>query len=303
VETDSKAIEAAAGRLEAAVRGDRLGRPGAIGRNLFPHRRIAADILLSQLRHRATREKLLETVTPTTDPRICEEMVRDYLDAFLAWELANGWQTLWGWGPPWGLLGPLASDPRFPGFSVKLRKAMGDDTAIASSFRRIGAALADRHGEKAVREGCIEPLRNAVLGARMVRTLAQEARGSASAIPDPKRYPPGAANDGYLQTLYWPGALVQDNAEWLQLAWDRPVKFDLVRAHFLKHPSMVGRTIRLQRPAGTAWEDLATTVIPDPGKGPHAVAEFRLPSPATLDRIRIVNLLDLFEVEVTETAP
>jgi hypothetical protein len=298
-EVDSSTLDAAAAKLDGIVRGDRLGRPGVLGRQLFPDRRSAADILLAQLKHRAAREKLLETVTPTTDRGLCEALVKEYLDAFLAWELANGWQTLWGWGPPWGLIGELGSDPRFPGLQVKLRTAMGDDAAIVSSFDRIGGALAARHGKRAVLEGCIEPLKNAVLAVKSIHTLAQDAKASASAIPDPKRYPPSAANDGHLETLYWPGALVNDNSEWLELQWDKPATFKKVIVHFLKHPSMVGRTIHLQKQtSATAWEDFATTVIPDPGTGPHAVARFELEAPVTLDRIRIVNLLDLFEVEV-----
>jgi hypothetical protein len=55
--------------------------------------------------------------------------------------------------------------------------------------------------------------------------------------------------------------------------------------------------LQQQASAGT-WADLATAVIPDPASGPHTVATFDLPAPVTLDRIRIVNLLDLFEVEV-----
>ena len=62
---------------------------------------------------------------------------------------------------------------------------------------------------------------------------------------------------------------------------------------------MHGRTIRLQTEfsPGT-WQDLATAVIPNDPSARHAVATFELPAPQTLDRIRIVNLLDLFEIEV-----
>ena len=298
-EKDAAAVRSTLSRLDAAVREDRLGRPGAMGRKLFPDRRSAADLLLAQLRLRAAREDLFSTASRTADRGRCEELLGDFLDAFLAWELANGWQALWGWGPPWGLLGGLGSDPRFPALAVRLRTAMGDDAAVAASFDRIGRALAGRHGGKEVREGCIEPLANAVISVRTIRTLAQEAKASASAVPDPERYPPGAAVDGHVETLYWPGALVRDNDEWLQLTWDGPRTIGKVVVRFLKHPSMVGRTIRLERPAsGTSWEVLSTTVIPDPGAGAHAVATFELRPPATLDRIRIVNLLDLFEVEV-----
>ena len=67
---------------------------------------------------------------------------------------------------------------------------------------------------------------------------------------------------------------------------------------FLQHPSMHGRTIHLQKEVAPGkWQDFATTKIPADA-APHAVATFQLPHRVTLDRIRIVNLLDVFEVEV-----
>jgi len=99
--------------------------------------------------------------------------------------------------------------------------------------------------------------------------------------------------------LYWPGALVKDNTEWLQLTWDAPQTFDSVVVRFLQHPSMLGRTIHLQQEvAAGKWEDFATTVIPRDSAAAHAVATFRLPTRVSLDKIRVVNLLDLFEIEV-----
>jgi len=117
--------------------------------------------------------------------------------------------------------------------------------------------------------------------------------------PNAERYPAQAANDGVLSTLYWPGALVEDNTQWLQLAWETPQTFQTVVVRFLQHPSMHGRTIQLQRQtaAGT-WEGFATTVIPAAAPTAHSVATFDLPSAVTLDKLRIVNLLDLFEIEI-----
>jgi hypothetical protein len=62
---------------------------------------------------------------------------------------------------------------------------------------------------------------------------------------------------------------------------------------------MHGRTIRLQRQAAAGkWDDFATTVIPSDSAAPQSVATFQLPQPITFDKFRIVNLLDLFEIEV-----
>jgi hypothetical protein len=159
--------------------------------------------------------------------------------------------------------------------------------------------LAARYDNKAVAEGCIKPLKRAVLSAEPIESLAQKARASGSVVPDAARYPPSAANDGNKATLYWPGALVKNNTEWLQLTWSTPQTFDRVVVWFLKHPSMPGRTIRLQKEARPGqWEDFARTVIPDDPAAHHATAKFHLPMPVTLDKIRVVNLLDLFEIEV-----
>jgi hypothetical protein len=62
---------------------------------------------------------------------------------------------------------------------------------------------------------------------------------------------------------------------------------------------MAGRTIQLQREVAPGkWADFATAPIPAKAGGRHAVATFRLARRVTLDKIRIVNLLDVFEVEV-----
>jgi hypothetical protein len=70
-----------------------------------------------------------------------------------------------------------------------------------------------------------------------------------------------------------------------------------VDAYFLRHDSMWKRTVHLQRQtAAGAWEDIATSVPVD--SGAYAVARFELSTEVSADRIRLVNLLDLFEVEV-----
>ena len=64
-------------------------------------------------------------------------------------------------------------------------------------------------------------------------------------------------------------------------------------------PVHAGRTIHLQKEfAPGKWEDFATATIPTEGAAPYAVATLKLPRQVTLDKIRIVNLLDVFEVEV-----
>jgi hypothetical protein len=62
---------------------------------------------------------------------------------------------------------------------------------------------------------------------------------------------------------------------------------------------MPGRRIHLQKEsAPDQWEDFAVTAIPKDSGNPYATATFQLPTKVTADKIRIVNLLDLFEVEI-----
>jgi hypothetical protein len=295
-EPDPAKVAEVADRLEDVVRRGKLGRLGIIGRKLFPDPAVVAQSLLLQLSHRAAQERLIGIAadTPKTD---VGTLVRDYFDAYLAWDTAHGWHGLWGWSQ-WPL-GTFTSDPRFAAVAGRLSKALGGRAEIEACFDEVARSLSGKYGARVVQEGCVAPLKKAVLAGAPVASLAQKARATASVTPDAARYPASAANDGLPATLYWPGALVQNNTEWLQLTWDRPQAFDRVVVRFLQHPSMHARTIHLQREAGPGrWEDFATAQIPADAAAPHAVATFRLPSRVTFDKIRIVNLLDLFEIEV-----
>lgn len=294
--TEPARIEALADQLAALVAHDKLGRSGVFARKLFPDRRIVANSLVLQLRLVAARERLL-SVAPGTEKAECAKRIRDFFDAYLAWDTAHGWHALWGW-KQWPL-GTFTAAPRFAACAGRLNRALGSKAEVDRCFEQIAAGLIAKYGQTPVREGCIAPLAAAILSAAGIDSLAQKAKATASVVPDPVRYPPSAANDGLLSTLYWPGALVQNNREWLQLTWDAPQTFDKVVVRFLQHPSMRGRTIHLQTEiAPQRWEDFATSVVPDDPATPHAVATFRLPSPVTMRKLRVVNLLDLFEIEV-----
>ena len=85
----------------------------------------------------------------------------------------------------------------------------------------------------------------------------------------------------------------------MRLTWDKPRTFSKVVVRLLQHPSMHGRTIRLQKEVSPGkWEDIATTVIQADATAHHAVVTFQLASPVALEKVRIVNLLDLFEIEI-----
>jgi hypothetical protein len=291
-ETDPAKIQSLADGLGRLVREDKLGRLGIFGRKLFPDHRIVAQSLVLQLNFRAAGQRLSRDLAPAASASDCRKLLGDYFDSYLAWDIAHGWHRLWGWdqwqmGPPSDVAGRLA-------------RRVGDRSAIDRCFREVGRTLSAKYDKTAVEAGCIAPLRSAVLAAiPTVATLAQKAKATASVTPKPTEYPASNANDGRLDTLYWPGALTENNTEWLQLAWDKPQTFDKVIVRFLPHPSMHGRTIHLQKEVAPGkWEDFATTTIPADAAATHAVATFRLPNRVTLDKVRVVNLLDVFEVEV-----
>jgi hypothetical protein len=290
-ESDPAKIQPLADKLNDLIRENKLGRLGLFGRKLFPDHSIVAQTLALQLNFRAAGQRLSQSLTPSTSKIDCEKFLGDYFDAYLAWDTAHGWHKLWGW-KSWQVGVPK-------GVPEKLAKILGSESALDACFDRIAEHLAAKHDKTAVNAGCLAPLKGDVLATIPIATLAQKAKATASVAPNRSKHPAGHANDGRLNTLYWPGALTENNTEWLQLAWDEPQTFEKIVVRFLQHPSMPGRTIHLQKETAPGkWEDFSTTTIPNDTAASYAVATFQLSQSTTLDKIRIVNLLDVFEIEV-----
>jgi hypothetical protein len=294
-EKDPAKVAALSARLDELIARNELGRSGLFGRKLFPDAGIVAKNLALQLRFQSTRQKFVQGITPTADGATCTKLLQDFFAAYLAWDAAHGYHELWGW-KRW----PFGNDKLDGQLRIaagEMGKALGSEAAVDRCFGQIVKSLSEKSGESRVRDGCVLPLKKAVLDG--LPNLARNARASASVTPNPGKYPPSAANDGNSSTLYWPGALVKDNAEWLQLTWDSPQTFDKVVVRFLRHPSMNGRTIHLQKEvAPDKWEDFATTAVPKESAERQTVATFQLPESVKLDKLRVVNLLDIFEIEV-----
>jgi hypothetical protein len=295
---DVGTIDSLIGRLEPLVREGRLGRPGVLGRRLFPDTAFVAHALLLQMRLRAAAEHLYGGLRAGAEQPECSLLVQELLDAYLTWDGEHGWHVLWG-SAPWQL-GNLWDDGHFATAVGDLRRVLGDDASVTGFFDDISARLAAKHDPACVTADAIEPMRKRVLTAvPLSPNPARHAAVSASTTPDPTRYPPRHAVDGDIATLYWPGALTEDNDEWFELAWQQPQIVGGVDAYFLRHDSMWHRTIHLQRESKAGvWEDIATCVPRD--SGAYAVAHFELPAGFGAERLRLVNLLDLFEVEVHE---
>jgi hypothetical protein len=148
-EADPAKVTALANQLDAAVRDGTLGRPGLFGRKLFPDASIVAKSLVLQLRMRAAQESLVAGITPKATRETCEQLLRDYCDAYLAWDTTHGWHGLWGWDkwPP--------SDDRFGAVAKTMRGVFADETELNASLDEMVTALAPKYGEAAVREGCV----------------------------------------------------------------------------------------------------------------------------------------------------
>jgi len=283
-------------KLGQAIQEDKLGQPGLFGRKLFPNPAIVAESLFMQLTLRASLQNMYANVQPSSTKEHCNKLVEDCLDNYLAWDLALGWHALWGDGS-WPL-GRFGGEDNFKKTVRNLRGALGDDESVTSFFNEIANHLSQKYDRNYVIKNGTQPFMEAVLAALLVKpNLATEAVVSVSTLPNPEQYPLHFANDCDLSTLYWPGALVQDNKEWIQLTWDQPKELDTVIVYFLKHDSMWNRTIHLQKEISPGqWDDIATCQ-PVNVKN-HAVVKFSLPSRVSLRSIRIVNLLDIFEIDV-----
>ncbi len=299
-ESNPDKVDALAAQLDGLIASKKLGSAGVLARKLFPDQTIVAHNLVLQLRFKAAQDRFFRDVKGATTEADYRKLFEACFDAYLNWDNATGWHDLWGRN--WGIAGtPFFWDARLPAVTVRLKQMLGDDVKLEAFFNDLAASLSRKHGQKSANDHCVWFIKDIArtASATVITSLAQKATATASKTPKPQVYPVSQANDGSLSTLYWPGALTDSNPEWIQLTWESPQTFRKVKVHFLKHPSMVGRTIHLQKEtAGGNWQDFATTVIKDDLKALHAVANFDLPSPVTMDKVRVVNLLDLYELEI-----
>jgi sialate O-acetylesterase len=162
-ETNPGKIQSTADRLSRVLQENELGRPGLFGRKLFPDSKIVAQSLVLQLNATAARERLVQQITPSTSPADCEQLLLAYFDTYLAWDLAHGWHSLWGWKE--SPLGPAQLDKRFASVFKKLAHALGDRAAADACFARLTQSLTAKYDKEAVEVGCITPVKTPVLAA------------------------------------------------------------------------------------------------------------------------------------------
>jgi hypothetical protein len=167
--TDMEKMESALTRLQALLDGKGLGRPGVLGRKLFPDDSIIARGLAHQLKIRVTRERFLQIHTGKTTSAECAKLVVNYLEALLDWNRETGWEKMMNigiWRSPL-----FATDRRFTETLSILKRILGEGSnmtpyrTVSEFFDAVAKPLVAKFGEEPVMVGCIEPLKLAVVQA------------------------------------------------------------------------------------------------------------------------------------------
>src|SRR4029077_17199530 len=80
--------------LSKLIQGGDAGRPGAIGRYLFPDRLIVAHSLQQQLEIRGARQSFVKAMRNKPDIKESARLLENYFDKLLAWNKETGWDKM-----------------------------------------------------------------------------------------------------------------------------------------------------------------------------------------------------------------
>lgn len=175
-ETDPLRIGTTLNRLKELIKEGNAGRPGAIGRYLFPDQLVVARSLVFQLCIRLTRQSLLKGLRGKPDVSECATLVEDYFDKLLTWNKQTGWERMIDVGIWTAPIYEQGKD--FKEAMVHLKQVLGQGAPytsyaqIEAFFDGIRKDLLQKYGQNSVMVGCVEPLKLAVLQAP--RSLFQE---------------------------------------------------------------------------------------------------------------------------------
>jgi hypothetical protein len=166
-ETDSERINAILANLEKMVRSGDAGRPGPIGRFLFPDQLVVARNLQFQLEIRSARQSLLKALEGKPSVDECAKLVENYFDKLLAWNQETGWDKMINitiWRTP---IYEEGKDLREAMSQLKEILAQGKPytsyAQLDDFFDAIGKRLQQRYGRDSVMIGCIEPFKLAMI--------------------------------------------------------------------------------------------------------------------------------------------
>ncbi|MBS1852410.1 MAG: hypothetical protein JST79_16005 [Acidobacteria bacterium] len=166
-ESDPKTIDSVLANLQKLIATGSAGRPGAIGRFLFPEPLAVAKNLELQLEIRASRQALIAGMQGQPDLRESSRLVEDYFDKLLAWNQETGWDkmidiTIWR--------SPIYEEGKdLTQAMSRLKKILAEGRPYTSYsqfedfFMPIREKLLKKYGKDSVMIGCIDPFRLAVM--------------------------------------------------------------------------------------------------------------------------------------------
>jgi hypothetical protein len=166
-ETDPAKINSTLESLGKLVQTGDAGRPGAIGRYLFPDKLTVARNLQLQLEIRFARQSFVKTMQSTPAIDESARLLENYFDKLLAWNKETGWDkmidiTIWR--------APVYEDGKDLEQSMtKLKQVIAQGKPYTSYtqseefFYGISQRLLRRYGRDSVMIGCIEPFKLALL--------------------------------------------------------------------------------------------------------------------------------------------
>jgi hypothetical protein len=166
-EDDAEKIVPILASLSTLVQSGDAGRPGAIGRYLFPDRLIVARNLQLQLQIRLARQKFIQAMAAKPDIKQSAALLEDYFDKLLAWNKETGWDkmidiTIWRT--------PIYEDGKdLKTSTTALKQVIAQGKPYASYaqteqfFDGIQQNLLKKYGRDSVMIGCIDPFKLALI--------------------------------------------------------------------------------------------------------------------------------------------
>jgi hypothetical protein len=152
-------ITAIANNLEKVLNKNDFSEVSAFNRKIFPDNAFVAKSLLLQLRLRAAHEAFIETPSSRPDGKGIVKIIEKYFDAYLAWDIAHGWHTLWGYELERWPLGRLPEDVQFKPAMKYIREKLSRDS-FDNALNSIATELSVKYGNSLVIKSCISPFKS-----------------------------------------------------------------------------------------------------------------------------------------------
>jgi hypothetical protein len=173
--SDPDKINQALTRLEDFIGSKNPGKPGALGRHLFPDPFVVVRDLAAQLRIRAARQQLIKAMQGKPSVSESAQLVENYFDKLLVWNKTTGWDKLMdeGSGTPIydsALLRECGCPDKELARAISRLKAIVLQGKDRNGYARISAFLApiskslmEKYSESSVMVGCMEPFKLALI--------------------------------------------------------------------------------------------------------------------------------------------